>query len=193
MHHLCVWTRMQAEAGQPLEEIVARKERERQRGDGLFFWGVGNAPSRKLPEVVAQCMPVDVVFSVMRSAPKKEDANPSGVVRWRTYLDHHGNLCEIPEHTVVTSKAMTAKGPKTKHYALICRSDAPLHLTEGPPFDPEAFRNLNLAQSRIGFTQVTALVQRVAPDGSTPYRVNLRAQLVGSYWVRLSDPEPTAP
>lgn len=192
MTSLVVWTRMQAEAGQTLDTIVARKERERQRGNGLFFWGVGNAPSRRLPEVILQQAPVDVVFSVMRSAPKKEDASPSGVVRWRTYLDHHGNLREIPEHTVVTSKSMTAKGPKTKHYALICHSDEPLILTEGPPFDPEAFRNLNTTQSRIGFTQVTALVQRVAPEGSTPYRVNLRARLVGSYWVRLSDPEPTA-
>jgi hypothetical protein len=183
---------MQAEAGQTLDTIVARKERERQQGDGLFFWGVGNAPSKRLPEVVSQQIPVNVVFSVMRSAPKKEDAKPSGVVRWWTYLDHQGNLREIPEHTVVTSKAMTAKGPKTKHYALMCFSDTPLILTEGPPFDPEAFRNLNLAQSRIGFTQVTALVQRVASDGETAYRVNLRAQLVGSYWIPLFDPEPTA-
>ena len=38
--------RMQAEAGQRLETIIARKEIERQAGEGLFLWGVGSAPSR---------------------------------------------------------------------------------------------------------------------------------------------------
>ena len=42
--YLC-WTRMQVEAGQALESIIARKEIERRAGGGLFFWGVGNAPS----------------------------------------------------------------------------------------------------------------------------------------------------
>ena len=40
-----LWTRMQAEAGQGLELILRRKERERVAGDGRFFWGVGNAPA----------------------------------------------------------------------------------------------------------------------------------------------------
>ena len=38
------WTRMQAESGQNIEVIIARKELERRTGGGLFFWGVGNAP-----------------------------------------------------------------------------------------------------------------------------------------------------
>src|ERR1700730_13554838 len=34
------WSRMQAEAGQQLEAIIFRKERERQAGGGMFCWGV---------------------------------------------------------------------------------------------------------------------------------------------------------
>lgn len=39
------WSKVQAESGQTLNAIVARKEKERLAGAGVFFWGVGNALS----------------------------------------------------------------------------------------------------------------------------------------------------
>jgi hypothetical protein len=66
---LC-WSRMQAEAGQELAAIMARKELERLAGDGLFFWGIGNAPSRAVGQLARVGHEIDVVFSVMKSRPK---------------------------------------------------------------------------------------------------------------------------
>ncbi len=51
------WTRMQAESGQDLLNIVRRKEIERRANGGIFFWGVGNAPTEqqaRLPDAKLQ-------------------------------------------------------------------------------------------------------------------------------------------
>jgi hypothetical protein len=47
-----VWSKMQAEAGEPLAAIIARKEVERLAGDGVFFWGMGSALGRAVSEIV---------------------------------------------------------------------------------------------------------------------------------------------
>ena len=44
-----VWSKMQAEAGQGLAAIVARKEAERAAVDGIFWWGIGNSLGRAMP------------------------------------------------------------------------------------------------------------------------------------------------
>ena len=84
------WTRMQAEAGQPIEAIIARKELERKAGDGLFCWGIGSAPPRSLGEVSRGGREIDVVFSLMKSRPKPADVTPAGLVVWRSYIDTEG-------------------------------------------------------------------------------------------------------
>lgn len=38
-----VWTKMGAESGEGLEQIVRRKEAERLQGSGQFWWGIGNS------------------------------------------------------------------------------------------------------------------------------------------------------
>jgi hypothetical protein len=38
-----VWTKMGVESGEKLEQIVRRKEAERVKGNGQFWWGVGNS------------------------------------------------------------------------------------------------------------------------------------------------------
>lgn len=77
--YIC-WARMQAEAGQGLDEIVARKERERRAGGGTFFWGVGNAPAAIVNVLARAAMPVRAIFSVMKSRPKAVDVSPSRTV-----------------------------------------------------------------------------------------------------------------
>lgn len=185
------WSRMQAEAGQSLAAIVARKEMERQTGDGLFMWGVGNAPA-VLTKVLARAeVPVRAVFSIMKSRPKAVDTSPSLTVAWRRYLDANGVERALPLNSLVTSRGHSASGTKRSHYALICHSTAPLVIRHGEPFDPDSYRNASIAGASVGSSQVTALLKRVKYElGATGYEANITAWLAGSYWVRLTDPIP---
>jgi len=181
---------MQAEAGQQLEKIVARKEVERRSGNGLFFWGVGNPPSAIVVTLARAGVAVPVIFSRMKSKPKTMDFAPRRIVVWRSYIDCEGVERPLPPHTLVTSRGDSATGVKKTHYALMCRSSEPLILRcRGEVFDPSIYRNAGGTGARVGFSQVTALLRRteeVAHDSH--YEVNIRAWLTGSYWVRLTDP-----
>lgn len=185
---LLCWTRMQSEGGQKLEDIVARKELERRAGDGVFFWGVGNAPAVATSTYARLGIPVPVIFSVMKSRPKAVDASPRTLLVWRRYLDMYGAERELPPQALITSRGETDAGDKKRHYALICRSPTPLKLGNGVRFDPAAFRNVGVNRGPVGASQVTALIQRIQPDGVGDYEVNFSAELTGSYWVRLTDP-----
>lgn len=184
------WSRIQAEAGQRLEAIIARKEHERRAGNGLFVWGVGNAPSTAINALARLEVPVPVVFSAMKSKPKMEDVAPSRIVVWRQYIDKSGIERPLPRSAIVTSRGDSARGVKTRHYALMCYSDSSLTLTRGNPFDPSAFRNVGGTGAPVGASQVTALLRQVAePTGSPGYEANIIAWLTDGYWVRLSDPK----
>lgn len=184
---LC-WTKMQAEAGQTLEAILARKERERLAGDGVFMWGVGNAPALVTNTLARLEHPVPVIFSVMKSKPKAIDAAPSQTFIWRGFIDRNGHERPLPEHVVITSRGAADGGAKKRHYALMCYADQPLTFERGLPFDHLAYRNASDAGGAIGASQVTALVRRAsAPSANAQYEANLRAELVGSYWVRLTE------
>jgi hypothetical protein len=186
--YIC-WSKMQAEAGQALPAIIRRKELERRAGGGQFCRGVGNAPSVAISSFSRLHEPIEVIFSIMKSRPKPADVTPSRTVVWRRYIDRDGGLRPLPAHALVTSRADSGSGPKTKHFALLCWSDEPLRLRYGEPFDPNAFRNVGGAGASVGASQVTALLRRTTADaGQTDYEVNLRASLTGDYWVRLADP-----
>lgn len=182
-HERVCWTRMQSEAGEGLARIVRRKELERQACDGLFFWGVGNSPSRAIPALSRMAAAIDVLFSVMKSKPKLQDVSPDAVVAWRGYVDASGAVRPIPNGALVTSRA----GRRDCHYALMCRSEAPLEVEDAGPFDPAAYRNYG-AGGAVGSSQVTALLERWAPDGPSDYRIAMRAKLTGGLWVKLVDP-----
>src|SRR2546426_10436984 len=81
------WTKMQAEAGQPLELILRRKEAERAAGGGLFFWGIGTSVARKLLQMLERGLHLKVLFSVMKAKPKPEDSSPAGISLWTSYVD----------------------------------------------------------------------------------------------------------
>ena len=182
---------MQAEAGQDIGSIITRKEAERRAGDGLFFWGVGNAPSRSIRALASEAIDIDVVFSLMKSRPHARDTSPTGIVVWGTYLDSEGIERAIPGHALVISREQSSNGHKSVHYALVCRSDEELRLRDLGVFDPKAYRNIGDGGGPIGNSQVTALVVRTRAESTvSPYRINLRAKLAGSYWVRLCRPRP---
>lgn len=183
------WSRMQTEAGQSLDAIVERKERERQAGGGSFLWGVGNAPAHIANVLARSGIPVRAVFSIMKSRPKSVDVAPSRTVIWRRYIDAQGVERLLPPHALITSRGDSATGAKRSHYALMCRSEKPLVIKRGDTFDPAAFRNAGGTGAPVGFSQVTALLCRVEFDqGYSGYEANLTAWLADSYWVRLTDP-----
>lgn len=191
---LVCWSRMQAEAGQGLDAIVARKELERSAGDGIFLWGVGNAPSVAINALARLGAPVPVIFSIMKSRPKKVDVSPSRIVAWRRYIDAQGAERELPPSSIVTSRGDSPSGAKRAHYALMCRSGEKLALTRGEAFDVSAYRNAGGRGAPVGASQVTALLRQVAqPSGDSDYEANLRADLDSSYWVRLTDPITVPP
>lgn len=185
------WSRMQAEAGQGLEAILRRKEIERLAGNGIFCWGVGNAPSRSIGPLASCAMNVDVVFSVMKSRPKAIDVSPKDVVVWTSFFDHQGREYPLPDNCLVTSRAETASGRKSVHYALMCRSDEAITLGDYGTFDPSAYRNASETAGPVGASQVTALLRRVAREqDESGYRINVKAKLVHGYWVRLGGALP---
>lgn len=178
------WTRMHAEAGQELSRIVERKELERRAGQGTFFWGVGSAPPNAVPVLSRTDNMLPVLFSVMRSRPKPQDVAPDRVLAWRRFVDHSGVVRSLPPHALVTSRATT----RAYHYALVCRSDRPLALTNLGWFDPAAYRNIGGTGAAVGASQVTALLRKSGISQAKSYLVAMSAFLFGDLWVKLVDP-----
>lgn len=184
---------MQAEAGQSLEQIVARKEVERKAGRGVFCWGVGNAPARALVGLADLKSPIDLIFSVMRTAPRAIDREPDQIVVWRGWSDG-GGVSALPAHVLVTSRA-SGKSPPRAHYALFAKSTEPLMILDLGPLDHRELRNVSDRGGCIGRSQVTALVRRDSSSKAMApaYRIDMRARLTAPYWVRLADPRILTP
>ena len=84
-----------------------------------------------------------------------------------------GHERPLPKHAIVTSRGDRRTGTKERHYALVCWSDTPLVLGDYGLFDPSAYRNLSGTGAPVGASQVTALLRRVALEGSSDYLINL--------------------
>lgn len=180
---------MQAEAGQPLELILARKELERAAGDGLFFWGVGTSLGRRLFALVKMVSRPRVLFSVMRAKPKAQDALPDAVALWASYTDALGRTRRLPSHALVLSRASTQRGPKGHHYALACHSEHSVRLEPAGTIQLGHFRNWGSDNPRIGSSQVTAIIEhRPTAEEGPMYGVDLVADLADPYFVRLEEP-----
>ena len=196
---------MQAEAGQPLQDIVFRKELEREAGHGLFFWGIGNPLGENLSRLVARAREPIVLFSLMRSRPKRLDSKPDAILLWTAYRETGGAVRPLPKHALVLSRASTERGIKRRHYALVCRSGESLRLEHYGALDATHFRNLGSTAPRVGASQVTAVVEHVSrqpakslaedPNSTSQqhakgiqYAVNMRARLVAPFFVSLARP-----
>jgi len=182
---LFVWTKMQAEGGQSLASILEIKEAERQAGDGVFWWGVGNSLGsavRKAATDSGGTLPV--LFSQMRSPPKKADTHPSGVCIWNTWKGPDGKEHEIPNHVLEWSRGTL---DKKSHYALVCHSDQPLRL-DHHAFEPSLCRT-HLGNP-LGGSQVTALLEGDLDADHAPgsYHFGFRATLVAPWMVMLVKP-----
>ena len=178
---------MGAESGEALEQIVRRKETERVEGNGQFWWGIGNSLGRAVRDAArGQGGRLPVLFSVMLGRPKAPDSAPEIIWRWTSWEDEAALVHAIPPHAKVISRGAAAK---SRHYALVCHSDAPLALARGGArFDPAQCRTLS--GKTPGDSQVTALL-RGSPDSYRDgrYEVCFKAQLIRPWAVKLVRPE----
>src|SRR3546814_9875240 len=92
------WTKMGTEVGQALEDIVQRKELERQSGAGVFAWGIGNSigPAIKHAKSAERIAMLETLFTPMKAAPKNIDVSPRSVLLWPGYQDGNSGEVERP-------------------------------------------------------------------------------------------------
>lgn len=191
--HFC-WTRFGTEAGEKIDSILARKERERRATGGLFLWGIGNSVGPAIRELIRLEEHPMVLFSPMRSKPKAIDTSPAGLTVWSEAQDLDGRDWQIPQGVKVTSRERSETGrAKLSHYALVCRSSSPLTVHNVASLRYEELVNLQ-SKNKLGASQVTAVVERLAraTEESTTYPVAFLAELVFPYFVKLTGPLDSA-
>jgi len=184
------WSKMGTESGEDLSSIIRRKEWERQLGDGIFLWGIGQSLGANAALASPTGDPLAVVFSPMPSKPKSIDLTPDEVVLWDSWVDAHGQVLPLPSHSFVTSRAHLPSGRrKESHYALVCSSGSAL--TESVPLrvSPSTLKNFGTGRA-LGSSQVTAVVAHDNQnlDESSGYAVSFVAQLQAPFFVRLAHP-----
>ena len=183
------WTRFGTEAGERIDHILARKEKERQLNGGVFLWGVGNAVGPSIRQLIQLQANPEVIFSPIRSAPRKVDVAPDNVVMWTMGETLEGTRYELPAGSLVTSSYRRRKN----HYALVCASSKTLRIRpEGEIISFSRLRNL-LTNKPIGASQVTAIVQQATHSSECiglDYLAAIRAHLVDPYFIKLFEPVP---
>src|SRR4051794_39093002 len=90
------WTRFGPEAGERIEQILARKETERRTNRGTFLWGIGNSIAPAVAELIRRVDRPEVLFSPIRSRPRRVDVAPAVTVRWTLTEDLWGNVQPLP-------------------------------------------------------------------------------------------------
>lgn len=170
--------------------ILKRKERERRLDDGVFLWGIGTSLRPSLKQLLELEDSPRVLFTPMVSPAASRDISPDRIVRWRTALGFDGRPYRLPPHSVVTSGLR-----RSRHYALVCRSEVPLaqNLTD-EWLDETCLRNLRTGRP-VGSSQVTSIVTRVPdhPTGRLRYRVAFQATLIYPFFVELIGHEDVEP
>ncbi len=182
---------MGAEGGQLLSDIIRRKDLERECGDGVFAWGIGNSVGSaiKHAKYAEQVADLEALFSPMKSAPRAIDSAPASIVMWLGF--HFGSeVGPLPEHMLVTSRGEYGSGEEKRgHYALICRSSSSLAARPVQHrIDHRAVRNL-VSSNPVGSSQVTSVVRYQSVDSQNAvYPVLFRAKLLDQAFVKLAVP-----
>jgi hypothetical protein len=170
---------MGQDAGQPLNEIIIRKEAERRTGDE-FWWGLGTPLGDRVESVaILNAGTLPALFSAVgknqKQAPNQNTYVWNG---WRSI--RKGRDGSIPKHVLVLGG-----NPARPYYALVCRCDTVLVLGDHGPFDPA--QCLTLANGvPPGVSQRAALLKGQVKHPHGPYRIAFNAHLVGPWFVRLT-------
>lgn len=182
-----VWTKYGIEAGEPVAQIFARKERERQSSDGIFLWGIGNSVGGAVRTLILRerIAELPVVFSPMKSFARSIDSAPENIWRWSRAVGLDGAEWAIPNACCVTSRGAPNK---RRHYALVCRSAGTLSPNAGG-FRLNVSRLTNyLSGNPVGSSQVTSVVRSSQNSEEGDYPLALFASLVFPYVIELRDP-----
>ncbi|HMJ89620.1 MAG TPA: hypothetical protein VK530_07370 [Candidatus Acidoferrum sp.] len=182
-----VWTKFGTESGEPIEEIFARKEKERCANGGIFLWGIGNNVGPSIRALATARSP-QVLFSPIASPARQCDQSPTAIARWTAAETLDGDFFEIPAGSNVTSRWSRNK---RQHYALVCYSASPLKPIAGTErVHAQSLRNL-VSGRQVGSSQVTSVVERVAgAESGRSYPIVMQIALAAPYFVRLLNPVP---
>lgn len=186
---LFCWTRFGTEAGETVEAILQRKERERRANGGIFLWGIGNSVASGIRELIREVEEPEVLFSPIRGRPRRVDVSPARVVEWQVAETMDGRRLPLPQTFHVRGGSGTER--LAPRYALVCAAAEPLEVADHGRLSFGDLRNL-LSGRRLGASQVTAVVRRINDpvDDSRHYLVAIRARLVEPFFIRLHDPLP---
>src|SRR5262245_30924166 len=181
-----VWSLMGGQdAGQPLGEIIIRKEAERRTGRE-FWWGHGTALGPHVEKVAIQnggTLPA--LFSALRNQKQAPNQNTYVWTGWRSVRKgrygtySHGS---IPKHVLVLGRK-----PDRGYYALVCRCDTELVLGDHGAFAPTQCRTVAKGVPP-GASQRAALLTGQVKHPQGPYRIAFVADLVRPWFVRLTRP-----
>lgn len=191
--HFC-WSKFGTEAGQTIDDIVARKERERVDNGGLFLWGIGNNVGVALRALVQTEKTPYVIFSPILAKPKRIDVQPKAVSKWTRARGLDGLDWPIPKGSLILSRAHSPLGKlKQNHFALVCESEEPLFYRKDlGKLDGRRMVNL-LSGAPLGSSQVTSVVE-YTPDivavNRLIYEIRFTARLVNPYFVELWNEGP---
>ncbi len=184
-----VWTKMQAEGGQPLATIISLKEAERAAGNGVFWWGFGTSLGKAVYQLATQAGgTLPILFSRMITSAQKKDANPEMAFLWTEWEDCKGQIRAIPSHVLEWSREAPGK---EEHYALVCHSDTPLINGDHGTFDPRQCRTRH--GKRPGDSMVTVLLEGDLEHSQGAYHEGFRANLVPPWQVKLVKPQLVSP
>jgi hypothetical protein len=176
-----VWSLMGQDAGQPLKEIIIRKEAERRTG-GTFWWGLGTALGDRVEsEAISNggLLPA-LFFSALGKQKQALDQNTYVWNGWRSIrTGHHGS---IPKHALVLGG-----NPDARYYALVCHCDTELVLGNHGPFNPAQCRTLAKGVAP-GVSQRAALLKGQVKHPHGRYRTGFNARVVEPWFVQLTDP-----
>lgn len=181
------WTRFGAEAGQEFEAIVARKEQERRQNGGVFLWGIGNNVAPSLPSLLERVRRPMLAFSPIKSRAQAHDESPDQIAVWTRATGANGEPFRVPWGSMVTSRYAPGK---TRHYALVCKSQEPLRCLASPEWiSIGALRNVKSGNS-VGASQVTAMVSfdPAREASGAAYPIAFYCELAEPYVLKLEAP-----
>jgi hypothetical protein len=180
-----VWSLMGQDAGQPLDQIIIRKEAERRTGGG-FWWGFGTSLGPRVErEAILNGGTLPALFSALSNQEQAPNQNTYVWNGWRSVRkgrDRTYSHGSIPKHALVLGG-----NPDRPYYGLVCRCDTQLVRGDHGPFDPA--QCLTLAKGvPPGRSQRAALLTGQIKHPHGPYRIAFIASLVEPWFVRLTNP-----
>jgi len=192
-----VWALMNDNSGEPLENIIRRKNLERKSGTGefqhIFWWGVGNDDGKAVSLNFDDHIP-EVLFSQALEKTQDDTSSDNPFV-WTTYRifdpeigDYGGTSCRVPKHIIVHSES------DARYFAFVCRSRRSLEPTEANLLYRKEMRNLDkngYPGKTLEKSQQPAGVVKYSQarrNSKGAYPVDLRANLAHPCFVKLDDP-----